>query len=76
VTLGGLFAGESMFTRRRDGSKVALVHLVEHLRQRGYTLFDVQYVNEHTASLGSTEIRRRAYLARLEDALARDVCFS
>jgi leucyl/phenylalanyl-tRNA--protein transferase len=76
VALGGLFAGESMFTRRRDGSKVALVHLVEHLRQRGFTLFDVQYLNDHTASLGATEIRRRTYLARLADALSRDVRFS
>jgi leucyl/phenylalanyl-tRNA--protein transferase len=75
VALGGLFAGESMFTRRRDGSKVALAHLVEHLRQRGYTLFDVQYVNDHTASLGATEVPRRTYLARLKEALARDVRF-
>ncbi len=52
VAQGGLFAGESMFTRLRDASKVALAHLVEHLRERGYTLFDVQYLNDHTASLG------------------------
>jgi leucyl/phenylalanyl-tRNA--protein transferase len=75
VTLGGLFAGESMFTRRRDGSKVALAHLVDHLRRRGYTLFDVQYVNDHTASLGAVEIPRREYLARLKHALTLDVRF-
>jgi leucyl/phenylalanyl-tRNA--protein transferase len=75
VTIDGLFAGESMFTRRTDGSKVALVHLVEHLRQRGYTLFDVQYVNDHTESLGAIEIPRREYLARLKDALRREVSF-
>jgi leucyl/phenylalanyl-tRNA--protein transferase len=75
VTIGGLFAGESMFTRRRDGSKVALVHLVEHLRQRGYVLFDVQYVNDHTTSMGAVEIPRREYLARLKEALRREVSF-
>jgi leucyl/phenylalanyl-tRNA--protein transferase len=75
LALGGLFAGESMFTRRRDGSKAALVHLVEHLRQRGFTLFDVQYANDHTTRLGAVEIPRAAYLARLKDALARDVRF-
>jgi leucyl/phenylalanyl-tRNA--protein transferase len=64
-----------MFTRRRDGSKVALVHLVEHLRQRGYELFDVQYVNDHTESMGAIEIPRREYLARLKEALRRDVSF-
>jgi leucyl/phenylalanyl-tRNA--protein transferase len=75
LAVGGLFAGESMFTARRDGSKIALAHLVEHLRQRGYTLFDVQYLNDHTASLGAIEIPRRRYLARLKEALARDVTF-
>ena len=52
-----------------------LAHLVDHLRQRGFTLFDVQYVNDHTASLGAIEIPRREYLARLKDALMRDVTF-
>jgi leucyl/phenylalanyl-tRNA---protein transferase len=76
LALAGLFAGESMFTRRRDGSKAALAHLVDHLRQRGFTLFDVQYVNDHTASMGAVEIPRREYLARLRDALTRDVSFA
>ena len=75
LALGGLFAGESMFTRRTDGSKAAIAHLFDHLRQRGFTLFDVQYVNDHTASLGAIEIPRREYLARLKDALSRDVTF-
>ena len=75
VTVAGMFAGESMFTRRRDGSKVALVHLVEHLRQRGYVLFDVQYVNDHTESMGAIEIPRNEYLARLKEALRREVSF-
>jgi leucyl/phenylalanyl-tRNA--protein transferase len=69
VAVGGLFAGESMFTRVRDASKVALAHLMAHLRQRGFTLFDVQFVNDHTASLGAIEIPRTEYLARLRQAL-------
>jgi leucyl/phenylalanyl-tRNA--protein transferase len=76
VTVGGLFAGESMFTRVRDASKVALVHLVEHLRQRDYQLFDVQFLNEHTARLGAIEIPRRDYLCRLRKAIACDVSFA
>jgi leucyl/phenylalanyl-tRNA--protein transferase len=76
VTVGGLFAGESMFTRVRDASKVALVHLMEHLRRRGFQLFDVQFLNEHTASLGAVEIPRREYLARLRKAVACDARFA
>jgi len=75
VTIGGLFAGESMFTRVRDASKVALVHLMERLRQRGFQLFDVQFLNEHTAGLGAIEIPRREYLRRLRKAVACDVSF-
>ena len=75
VTIGGLFAGESMFTRVRDASKVALVHLMERLRQRGFQLVDVQFLNEHTARLGAVEIPRREYLARLREAVACDVRF-
>jgi leucyl/phenylalanyl-tRNA--protein transferase len=75
VAIGGLFAGESMFTRVRDGSKVALVHLMERLRQRGFQLFDVQFLNDHTASLGAVEIPRREYLARLRKAVAHRASF-
>ncbi len=75
VALGGLFSGESMFTRVRDGSKVALVHLFEHLRERGYVLFDAQYLNEHTESLGGREISRQEYLSRLGEALEREARF-
>jgi leucyl/phenylalanyl-tRNA--protein transferase len=69
VAQGGFFAGESMFTRVRDASKVALVCLVERLRERGFVLFDVQFLNPHTQSMGAIEIPRRAYLARLRAAL-------
>ena len=70
VAVGGLLAGESMFTRRTDGSKAALVYLVERLRQRGYQLFDIQFVTEHTTRMGAIEIPRAEYLARLKRALA------
>jgi leucyl/phenylalanyl-tRNA--protein transferase len=69
VALGGFFAGESMFTRLRDASKVALAHTVERLRERGFQLFDVQFVTEHTERLGAIEIPRDEYLARLRRAL-------
>jgi leucyl/phenylalanyl-tRNA--protein transferase len=69
VAAGGLFAGESMFSRRSDASKVALVWLVERLRQRGFRLFDIQFLTEHTARLGAVEIPRRQYLTRLHEAL-------
>ena len=75
MTIGGLYAGESMFYRVRDASKVALVHLVDHLRARGYTLFDIQQRTPHTARLGAIEIRRSEYLARLAEAVRQDVSF-
>jgi len=70
VGLGGLFAGESMFNRRADAAKVALVHLVERLRAGGATLLDVQWSTPHLASLGAVELSRPGYLARLDEALA------
>ncbi len=73
VALGAFFAGESMFYRVRDASKVALAHLVAHLRARGYLLFDIQQRTEHTASLGASEIPRRRYLQRLYTALAQPI---
>ena len=69
VHLNGLFAGESMFHRVTDASKVALVGLVEHLRTIGVVLLDVQWLTEHLASLGAVEIPRAEYLQRLEAAL-------
>jgi leucyl/phenylalanyl-tRNA--protein transferase len=69
VAVGRLFAGESMFSRQSDASKVALAWLVEHLRDRGFQLFDVQMVTEHTARLGAIEISRGEYLCRLRRAL-------
>lgn len=69
VAINGFFAGESMFSRQRDASKVALAYLVEHLRERGFRLFDIQFVTPHTVSLGAMEIPRAEYLGRLGQAL-------
>jgi leucyl/phenylalanyl-tRNA--protein transferase len=69
VAIGGLFAGESMFHREPDASKVALWATVEHLRLRGYTLFDVQWVTPHLASMGAVEVSRAEYGRRLAVAL-------
>jgi leucyl/phenylalanyl-tRNA---protein transferase len=76
VALNGLFAGESMFTRLRDGSKAALVFLVEHLRRQGFQLFDIQVLSEHTARFGGREIPRAEYLVRLRRALSCRVSFT
>lgn len=75
VAVGGLFAGESMFSRVSDGSKMALTHLVGHLRERGFVLFDVQATNPHTVSLGAIDIPRDEYLTRLRYALSIDARF-
>ena len=73
IGIGGFFAGESMFHRERDASKVALVALVDLLRSGGATLLDVQWSTDHLASLGVIEIPRRDYLVRLAAATALDV---
>ncbi len=69
VSVGGLFAGESMFHRADNASKLALHHLVQHLRAKGFRLFDLQMVTPITRTLGATEISRREYLARLAEAV-------
>lgn len=69
VSLGGAFFGESMFSRERDASKVALVHLFERLRDGGFVLFDVQFLTAHLRQFGAVELPRADYLARLEEAL-------
>jgi leucyl/phenylalanyl-tRNA--protein transferase len=75
VAEAGLFAGESMFTRIRDASKVALALLVARLRERGFQLFDIQFRTDHTTGLGAIEIPRAEYLKRLEAALRRPASF-
>ncbi|GAB4286493.1 MAG: leucyl/phenylalanyl-tRNA--protein transferase [Roseovarius sp.] len=71
VAMGAAFFGESMFSRRTDGSKLALAHLTDHLWRCGFVLFDTQFLTPHLASLGAIEIPRAAYHARLRAALAR-----
>lgn len=69
VALGGVFFGESMFSRRTDASKVALVHLVARLIAGGFSLLDTQFQTEHLARFGAQEISRREYRRRLARAL-------
>jgi leucyl/phenylalanyl-tRNA---protein transferase len=75
VSIGGLFAGESMFHRETDASKVALVGLVELLREAPDEprLVDVQWQTPHLASLGVVQVSRREYLGLLPDAVAAEV---
>jgi leucyl/phenylalanyl-tRNA--protein transferase len=70
VRINGLFAGESMFHLQRDASKVALMALVQQMRETGMTLLDVQWCTDHLQSLGAIEVSRREYLALLGDAIA------
>jgi leucyl/phenylalanyl-tRNA---protein transferase len=69
VRINGLFAGESMFHAQRDASKVALMALVQLMRDSGMLLLDVQWCTEHLASLGAVEVPRAEYLAVVADAL-------
>ncbi|MFV0490527.1 MAG: leucyl/phenylalanyl-tRNA--protein transferase [Pseudorhodobacter sp.] len=69
VTLGAVFFGESMFSARRDGSKIALAWLIHRLRKGGFTLFDTQFLTPHLQSLGAVEIPRAEYHRRLSRAL-------
>jgi leucyl/phenylalanyl-tRNA---protein transferase len=75
LAIGGLFAAESMFFRVRDASKVALVHLVGRLRERGYVLMDIQQLTTHTAQFGAVEISRAEYLRRLAEAIRVEATF-
>ncbi len=65
VSLGGAFMGESMFSRRRDASKVCLVQLLRRLKERGFTLFDTQFTTPHLEGFGAVEITREEYLEQL-----------
>jgi leucyl/phenylalanyl-tRNA--protein transferase len=71
VRLGGAFFGESMFSRVRDASKVALVALVDALTRGGFSLLDTQFLTAHLARFGAIEIPRVQYLAKLAEALGR-----
>jgi leucyl/phenylalanyl-tRNA--protein transferase len=75
LSIGGFFAGESMFHRASNGSKVALYFLTRHLRERGFALFDIQSATPITRQLGATNIPREEYLRRLTQAVEMDCAF-
>ncbi len=75
VALGGAFFGESMFHDVTDASKVALVALVERLRDRGFTLLDTQWTTEHLEQFGATDVPRTYYLKELSGAIRLDRSF-
>ncbi len=76
VSLSGAFFGESMFHYRTDASKVALLHLVEHIKSRGFKLLDVQFLTEHLTRFGAKEIPRNEYKARLTAAMKAECTFT
>ena len=76
VALRGVFCGESMFHRKTDASKVAMVYLVERLRDRGYQLLDVQFITDHLERFGAVEIARSEYEKRLSKALEVEATFT
>jgi leucyl/phenylalanyl-tRNA--protein transferase len=75
VHLGGAFFGESMFHRATDASKIALVALVERLRERGFGLLDTQWTTPHLMQFGTLEVRRDDYLRLLQGALEKRCTF-
>ena len=75
VSLGAAFFGESMFSRQRDASKVALVHLVERLKAGGYTLLDTQFTTPHLKQFGAIDVDRAHYQRLLDEAIDRDADF-
>jgi leucyl/phenylalanyl-tRNA--protein transferase len=75
VRLGAAFFGESMFHRRTDASKIALVYLVARLKAGGFTLLDSQFVTDHLARFGAEKIARDRYHAMLDRAIAAKADF-
>ena len=75
IAMGGVFFGESMFSRVPNASKFALVSLVNRLRERGYRLLDSQIINDHVKQFGAVEISRDQYLRILAEALSLPVSF-
>ena len=75
VTLGAAFFGESMFSRRTDGSKIALAHLIARLRSGGFQLFDTQFTTDHLESLGAVEVPRAEYRRQLKIATSSPADF-
>lgn len=76
VSLGAAFFGESMFHHVRDASKIALVHLVTRLKERGFELLDTQASTEHLRRFGCTDIPAEEYLVLLRKAISKDCQFA
>lgn len=76
VAIGGAFFGESMVSRATNGSKIALIKLVEHLNEQGYVLLDTQFLTDHLVTMGAVEITREAYQERLQAALRVNAQFN
>lgn len=75
VTLGRAFFGESMFKRAPNASKICLVHLVDRLNERGFTLLDTQFTTQHLKRFGATDVPRRRYEQLLAEALEGSATF-
>jgi len=75
IAIGGAFFGESMFSIARNTSKIALVYLTARLWQRGFTLLDTQFLNDHLKQFGCHEIPRVEYHSRLKEAISKNVSF-
>lgn len=75
VAIGGAFFAESKFHRVTDASKAALYYLVEHLRAKGFSLLEVQFITPHLRTLGAIQIPARDYEQRLQRAVRQSVCF-
>lgn len=75
VSLGRAFFGESMFARKRDASKVCLVHLVERLKARGFVLLDTQFTTDHLKRFGAIDVPRSDYEQMLAEALIGNASF-
>lgn len=73
VSIGGFFAAESKFYRRTDASKAAVVGLIERMLERGGKLLDVQWLTPHLERLGASEVSRKVYFKRLNEAIKEDV---
>ncbi|MBR0555964.1 leucyl/phenylalanyl-tRNA--protein transferase [Ciceribacter sp. L1K23] len=71
VSLGSAFFGESMFSRRTNASKICLVHLVERLVERGFTLLDTQFTTDHLKTFGAVDIPKNAYQKLLDEAMSQ-----
>lgn len=71
VSLGSAFFGESMFSRRTNASKICLVHLVEHLNTKGFTLLDTQFTTDHLKTFGAIDVPKAEYAKMLDPAVNR-----